>query len=427
MTYAIGLQCPNCDQEYELSVMVHGCPACRTDKYVTNLDVVYDYDKIAANFKREMLVGRPSTLWRYAELLPVRNPTQSISLGEGMTPLVHIPEIGRQMGVPNLFLKNESMSPTWSFKDRLCSVAVSMAAEFRAPGIVASSSGNHGAAAAAYAARARLPCIVLTLDSSPQEVKAQMQVYGAYVIATSESADRWALMSYLVEQGWYGVTNFMSPAVGSIPYGVEGHKTIGYEIAEQLDWRAPDFVFMPAAYADGLSGVWKSFIELNRLGWVDQHPRMIAAEAHGPLANAIEKGLKHVEPVPIEKETVAHSIGGPVSTTQGLRTIRASNGDAVRVADEEIMATQLQLAATEGIYLEPTSATALVAAQKMASRGFIKPEHTVVVVATSSGLKDPGATQGSLLDIPVIPPDREALKTKLREVYDFDLSTNQTR
>ena len=425
MTYAIGLRCPNCSQEYEVSVMVHGCPACRTDKYVTNLDVIYDYDRIAANFRREMLAERPLTLWRYAEMLPVRNPTHIISLGEGMTPLISISEIGGQMGVPNLYLKNESMSPTWSFKDRLCSVAVSMALEFGALGIVASSSGNHGASAAAYAARAGLPCVVLTLDSSPQEVKGQMQVYGAYVIATSQSADRWILMSYLVDQGWYGVTNFMTPAVGSIPYGVEGHKTIGYEIAEQLDWRPPDFVIMPAAYADGLSGVWKGFIELNQLGWVTQHPRMIAAEAHGPLTNALRKGLKHVEPVPIEKETVAHSIGGPISTTQGLRTIRASNGNAVRVADDEIMTTQLRLAATEGIYLEPTSATALAAAQKMAFCGIIKPEHTVVVVATSSGLKDPAATQATLLDVPVIPPDPAALKTTLNEVYDFDISRHK--
>ena len=422
MTYALGLHCPNCGKDYELTVMVRGCPACRTDHYVSNLEVTYDYDSIAAKYTHKMLAVRPPSLWRYAELLPLHDLAHIVSLGEGATPLVPIPKIGNQIGIPQLHLKNESMNPTWSFKDRLCSVAISKAKEFGSQGIVASSSGNHGASAAAYAAHAGLPCVVVTLESSPREVTAQMQVYGACVVATTQSMERWEIMSYLVEQGWYGVTNFMAPAVGSIPYGVEGHKTISFEITEQLDGCVPDFVVMPAAYADGLAGVWKGFMELNRLGWIQQQPRMVAAEAHGPLANALKRGLDYVEAVPIQDETIAHSIGGDISTTQGLRTLRASNGEAVPVSNKEIVAMQHRLAATEGIYLEPTSATALVAVEQLAARDVIKPEHVVVVVATSSGLKDPAAVMNQLPDIPVLQPDPKILQRTLHDVYNVDIA-----
>jgi threonine synthase len=401
--------------------MVDGCPACRTERYVANLEVTYDFEAIASRLTAGMLAARPATMWRYAELLPIGSEADAVSLGEGMTSLIVLPELGAQLGVPGLYLKNESTNPTWSFKDRLCSVAVSAAVQFKANGIVASSTGNHGASAAAYAARARLPCVVLTLDSVPDTAKIQIQAYGARVIATHASADRWVLMRYLVDRGWYGLTNFAAPAVGSNPFGVEGHKTIAFEIAEQLGWQAPDFVIMPVGYADGLAGVWKGFTELHQLGWISNRPKMIAAEVHGPLANALEKGLDYVAAVEVPYESVAYSIGGPVSATQGLRAVQASGGQALRVADAAILEMQLKLAATEGIYLEPASASAVAALRKLAIAGVIGPGHRVVIVGTSSGLKDPAATRANLPALPVIAPDPAALRRALRESYGFEL------
>ncbi len=421
MTRVLGLICPNCETEFPLAAMVRGCPACITEQQVANLEVSYDFETIAVELTPEIVRSRQPSLWRYFELLPVSNRDHIVSLGEGMTPLLPLPRLGPQLGADRLWLKNESVNPTWSFKDRLCSVAISMAVELGAPGIVASSSGNHGASAAAYAARAGLPCIVLTLESSPQEVKDQMQVYGAQVIATSKSEHRWILMSELIARGWFGVTNFTDPAVGSIPFGVEGQKTMAYEIWEQLDGQVPDFVIAPTAYADGLSGIWKGFRELHRLGWIQKLPRMVAAEAHGPLANAMKKGLDYVEAVAIERETVAHSIGGPISTTQGLRTLRESSGAAIPIDDDQIMEAQILLSQQEGIFLEPTSATAVAALRQLTAKSEIKPHHSVVIIGTSSGLKDPTPSRRFLPTVPVIEPELIALKNALREGNHYEL------
>jgi threonine synthase len=398
-----------------------GCPACRTEAFVANLEVACDLEGIQHTLTKEMIAARQPGIWRYFEFLPINNPANIVSLGEGNTPLIPAPRIGKQLGVPNLLIKNESANPTWCFKDRLCSVAVSHALESRAPGVVASSSGNHGASASAYAARAGLPCVVLTLDSSPQTIKDLMQVYGAFVVATHKSMERWILMNALVENGWYPVTNFMSPAVGSNPIGVEGHKTIAFEIAEQLGWKSPDFVVLPVGNADGIAGIWKGFRELAEMGWIEQCPRMVAAEAFGPLENALQKGYQHVEPVPTEHGTVAYSIAGNTSATQGLRAIRASGGDAVTVSDEDIMRAQVLLGKTEGLYLEPTSATAVSALEKLVSKGVIQPEHKVVIVATSTGLKDTAPTHAYLPEVPVISADFQEFRRAVQDVYGYQL------
>ncbi len=423
LTYTPGLRCPNCGAQYTAGVHVHGCPACRTEQYVTNLEVTYDFAAIGAALTPDTLASRPPTMWRYAELLPVRDPAHRVSLGEGMTPLIAVPTLGQWLGVPRLYLKNESHNPTWSFKDRLCSVAVSMALELGARGIVASSTGNHGAAAAAYAARAGLPCVILTLPGVPETMKVLMQAYGAFVVATPTSTDRWTLMAELVERsGWFPVTNFTAPPVGSNPYGVEGHKTLAFEMADQLGWRPPDVVVSPTSYADGLAGMWKGFTELCRLGWTDRRPRMVAAEPFGPLANALHKGLAHVEAVPGD-ESVAHSIASTMSAVQGLRALRESAGEAVQVTDAEIMTFQLELARREGLYVEPSSAAAVAALAKLVKSGGLDPGQVVVILATSSGLKNPAATRAYLPEIPVIEPRRSDLVAAVERVYGYDLDS----
>src|SRR5919106_5105006 len=230
----------------------------------------------------------PRGLWRYRATLPVT--AEPVTLGEGATPLVHLDRLGRRLGLSKLYAKDESRNPTWSYKDRLCSVAVTHAVAAGARVVTISSTGNHGASTAAYAARAGLPCVIFTLDSVPDTMKTLMQAYGAAVVACPTSESRWALMRQGVERlGRYRTSGFIAPPVGSNPGGVEGYKTLAYEVAEDLGWTAPDVVVVPSSYGDGLAGIWKGWTELRALGLVGHAPRMIAAEPFGPLAHALDR------------------------------------------------------------------------------------------------------------------------------------------
>src|SRR5438105_3750199 len=237
------------------------------------------------------------------------------ALAEGATPWIHLDRLGQRLGLPRLYAKDESQNPTWSYKDRLCSVAVTHAVETGARVITISSTGNHGASTAAYAARAGIPCVIFTLASVPETMKTLMQAYGAAVVACPTSESRWELMRQGIERfGWYPTGGFVVPPIGSNPYGVDGYKTIAYEVAEDLDWTAPDVVVVPSAYSDGLFGIWKGWTELQTLGLVKHAPRMIAAEPFGPLAHALERGLQAPEPVEAPAPSVAFSTASRYGT-----------------------------------------------------------------------------------------------------------------
>src|SRR5262249_3233852 len=256
----------------------------------------------------------------------------------------------------------ESQNRTWAYKDRLCATAVTHAVETGARVITISSTGNHGASTAAYAARAGLPCVIFTLASVPETMKTLMQAYGAAVVACPTSESRWGLMGQGVERlGWDPTGGFVTPPVGSHPWGGERYTTIAYLLAEELGWTAPDVGVVPSAYSDGLYGIWKGWMELQTLGLVKHTPRMIAAEPFGPLAAALERGLPAPEPVEAPAPSVAFSIASRYGTWQGLAALRESGGAGGRMTDEGVLEAQRALAREEGLYVQPSAAAALTA------------------------------------------------------------------
>jgi threonine synthase len=246
-----------------------------------------------------------------------------------------------------------------------------------------------------------------------------MQVYGAKVIATPTMQDRWTMVKLCVDQfGWWPIQNYAEPQVGANPYGIEGYKTMAYEIIEQLGWKAPDWVAVPTAVGDALVGIWRGFSEWHDAGWISFKPRMLAAEVFGPLKEAIRSNLDHVEPVE-GRPTVAMSAGGRSSGWQALQATRDSEGAAIDASEDEILSMQKALAATEGIYAEASSVLSLIGIHKLRKSGEINAKDTVVAVLSATGLKDPDASQSYLPKVPLIEPTLQDLARTLDASYGF--------
>lgn len=415
----VRLECPRCRALFDDARLFTGCPRCREQHVPVNLTVKLDLGSLG-RLKTERFPATPRGLWRFRALLPVEGE-HPVTLGEGATPLIHLERVGRRLGLRRLYAKDESQNPTWSYKDRLCAVALTHAVETGARVVTIASTGNHGASTAAYAARAGLPCVIFTLASVPGTMKTLMQAYGAAVVACPTPESRWGLMRQGIERfGWYPTGGFQIPPIGSNPYGIEGYKTLAYEVAEDLGWRAPDVMVVPSAYSDGLSGVWKGMTELRALGLVTSLPRMVAAEPYGPLAAALDGDLE--VPAPVRGEgSVAFSIASRYGTVQGLAALRESGGRGVRVTDEGIFEAQRALAREEGLFAEPSSAAALSAVLQLAGQKAIDPEQTIVLVLTSGGLKDPSASRAWLPEVPESSDDFDSLLRVLRESYGLEL------
>ena len=411
----VGLACVRCGAEHPLDGYADDCGRCRG---VAPANLTVRYAEAVPGFRREQLAGRAPTLWRYAEALPVE-PEDAVSLGEGVTPLVRVDRLGAALGVGALYVKDESRNPTWSFKDRLASVVVSVARRLGARMIASSSSGNAGAAVAAYAARAGLPCVVFTFEGTAGPMTTQMRAYGAMVLAVRDKADRWKLLEAGVRRlGWFPTSPFFGPAVGSNPFGVEGYKTLAYEVVEQLDWQAPDWCVLPVCYGDALYGMWKGFEELRRAGLIVSTPRLVAAEIFGSLGRALADGGDTVAEAPRTHDTVAVSIGATRGTYQALHALRASGGTARSVSDAALLDWQRRLAG-EGVYAEPSSAAPLAAVADLRASGTIAADATVVVVSTAGGLKDPQTTAAGLGPVPVVPATIAAALDALTTVYHW--------
>lgn len=418
--YVSGIECLNCDTEYGERLLVEGCPECRTEEFASNVAPTYDYGTLSEDLSRATFGEGGSGVWAFPELLPA-SVDEAVTLGEGATPLLECPDLATEWGLGALHVKDESQNPTWSYKDRLSSVALTNAVEAGADVVTIASTGNHGASTAAYASRAGLECVIFTVPEVPSTMKTLMQTYGANVVATPTPEDRWTIMRECIEQfDWYPTGNYVSPPVGSNFYGIEGYKSIAYEICRDLDWSVPDWVVQPVAYADGLSGVWRGFEDLYELGFVDRTPRMVAVEPFGPLKNALENDLDRVEPV--EKgSTVAFSIGADVSTYQGLAALRESGGTAVTVDDDDLREAQVELGASTGIYAEASAIAAVSGVKTLVEEGRIASDDSVVAVSTSTGLKDTETTAESLPAVPTIDPDVDALRSTLRGTYDLEI------
>ena len=422
MSHLIGLACIRCGTSFGVEPRYDGCPECRQEA-PSNLTPRYDLDAVGRALSVESLHGRPLGMRRYRELLPpdIQN---AATLGEGETPLLHCERYGRRLGIERLLLKDESQNPSGSFKDRLAFAAIAMAPRFGARAVGVSSTGNAGAAAAAYAARAGLPCIVLTVQGAASAIITQMQAYGAMVVATRTKADRWKLLQTgVAEWGWYPTSPYFGPPVGSNPYGVDGYKTLAYEVCEQMDWEPPDWCVLPVAYGDALFGMWKGFDELARLGLIRKQPRMVAAEMAGCLTAALASGEDAIPEIAAPSPYVAGSISVNQSTYQALHALRASGGTARVARNDELLGLQRDLAADEGVYAEPSSLAALAAVARLCEEGRIGRSDTVVVVNTASGLKDTAATAAAARAVPTVDGDTTQFLETLRDAYGYRVDT----
>jgi len=356
-------------------------------------------------------------VWRYHSLLPARLE-HALWLGEGETPLVHAGSLGELVGLENLYLKNEIRNPTGSYKDRMAAVIVARARERGAKVIAVATSGNAGASLAAYAAVAGIECVVFTSAGAPLAMKAQMRALGARVIALPTSLERWMVMQSAVEMyGWYCASNYLETPVGSNAYGVEGYKTLAFEVWEQMGREGPDVMALPVCYGDGLAGTARGFADLVELGFIRRAPRLVAGEVWGPLTHAQAEKLE--APVPAQAgPTVALSIGGGRSTYQALRALQDTDGRAVTVTDEELLSWQRELGRREGIYAEASSLASVAALARLRKDDRLLGSAVAVAVITATGLKDPGAG-GTADDTPVIEPTLESLSKALSDVYGF--------
>ncbi|KUL52777.1 MULTISPECIES: threonine synthase [unclassified Streptomyces] len=345
-----------------------GCPVTSTENVSYPVEVDYAYDEVPAGLFAGA-AGQPRGHDRWAPLLP---PLRAPGLGEGGTPLVPLGD--------GLWIKDESRNPTWSHKDRINRVTVSAAVGAGAEGVVVASSGNHGASAAAYAARAGLRCVVIGSTETPPAVEAFLRAYGAVVLSVPVDA-RWPLLRRIVERFGYHPVSNVTPTHTGHAFGPEGYKTLAYEIFTELG--VPGAVFLPTGYGELLFGVWKGFAELVALGLADRVPRLYSCEpaAGGPLAAALRDGAPATR-VPVG-ETAAYAIGSPVGGYRGVVAVRESGGAALLVSDAEMAAARAELAGS-GLWAELSAAAGLAGYRQLGPAV----EGPVVCVSTSSGFKD---------------------------------------
>lgn len=412
----VGLECVRCGARYPADHYAEDCAECRPVAR-SNLMVAYDHTLRVNRPKPTAVNGRG--LWRYGDVLPVA-AQDAVSLGEGGSPLHPMQRLGETIGAGQLYGKDETRNPTWSFKDRLACMAVSSARKLGAEVIVSSSTGNAGAAAAAYAAKAGMGCVVFTLKNAAGPMLTQMRAYGATVVACENKADRWMLMEYAVRNyGWFPTSPFFGPVVGSNPYGIEGYKTLAYEVVEQLDWQIPDWCVLPVCYGDALLGMWRGFEDMIAFGWTDRMPRFVAAETYGSIGAALDEGADALPDMRKNHETIAGSIGATRGTFQALDVVRRSNGAALTISNDEIMHWQQATARAEGLYIEPSSAAGIAAVDRLVKSGKLRPADVVVSLLTASGLKDPEATASVQSELFSVPAGTDEAIAKLQSAGIF--------
>lgn len=376
------LECAACKLEHEAQRLHNLCRECGKP-----LLVRYDLERAQATLTKESLGGRRSDLWRYREVLPVEDDENIVSLGEGWTPLLPAERLGKKLGINELYIKDESQNPTQSFKARGMSAAVSMAKELGARKLAVPSAGNAAGALAAYAARAGLECFIFMPSDTPRANVVECEQTGAEVtLIDGLITDCGAEVARRKEaEGWFDVSTLKEP------YRVEGKKTLGYELAEQLNWKLPDVIIYPTGGGTGLIGMWKAFEEMEQMGWIgSDRPRMVTVQASGcaPIVRAFEAGERFAAEFP-DAETVASGLRVPkaIGDFLILDAIRASRGTAVAVSDEELIAATREIGAAEGIFCAPEGAACLPALKKLIAAGEVKTSERIVLFNTGAGVK----------------------------------------
>lgn len=382
-THLTDLLCPECAQSYNADALQTFCRACASP-----LLARYDLARAAAELDRDRTSAGPRGMWRWRELLPVRDPAFIVSLGEGDGPLLPLKRLGAALGLDRLFAKDESGNPTGSFKARGMAAAVSRAWELGVRELVVPTAGNAGGALAAYAARAGLAAHVFMPQDAPLANQLEVQLHGAdlrLVPGLISDAGRLAAAE-AAAHGWFDVSTLKEP------YRLEGKKVMGYELAEHFGWRLPDVVVYPAGGGTGLVGMWKAFDELEALGWLERpaRPRMVAVQAAGcaPIVRAFEAGAERTAFFE-NASTIAAGlrVPGPFADRLMLRALRDSGGTAVAVSDDALRAAQRRLAAEEGLFAAPEGAATLAALEHLAHSGWVRRDERVVLFNTGTGFK----------------------------------------
>lgn len=376
------LECTACGAQYDWRALENLCPACAKPLFPR-----YELAAAGRTLTREALATREKSLWRFREILPLPADGERVTFGEGGTPLLRAPRFGRSLGLTNLWVKDEAQNPTQSFKARGMTAAVSMAKFLGAKKLAVPSAGNAGGALAAYAARAGLEAHIFMPADTPRANVIECRETGAHVtLVDGLITDCGAEIAKRKEaEGWFDVSTLKEP------YRVEGKKTLGYELAEQMNWELPDVVLYPTGGGTGLIGMWKAFEEMETLGWIGaKRPRMFTIQASGcaPIVRAFEAGEKSAVEFP-NAHTVASGLRVPkaVGDFLMLEILRSSKGGAIPVDDEEMISVTREVGAAEGLFVAPEGAACFAALRSLVTAGTIAKDERVVVFNTGSGIK----------------------------------------
>ena len=381
MSLVSHLECARCATKFEPGKVYNLC-TCGSPLWVR-----YHLRRVAGKRWRNRLASRPPSLWRYREVLPVTQESSVVSLGEGLTPLIHAQRLGERLGLANLYMKDESLNPTGSFKARGLAVAVSMARELGIKKLAIPSAGNAGGALAAYAARAGLQAAVFMPEDTPLANRLECALLGAEVVLVPGSIkdSARAMRERTAEDGWFDCSTLREP------YRLEGKKIMAYEVYEQLQWRVPDVMIYPTGGGTGLIGMWKAFAEMQVMGWIeDRRPRMFAVQSTGcaPIVRAFAQNAEQAEEWP-DPKTIASGLRVPsaIGDFLMLRVLRESRGGALAVEDGAMLDAVRELAETEGLVTSPEGGATLAALRRLLTDGFISGQETIVLFLTASGYK----------------------------------------
>ena len=403
-----GFKCVECSREHRAGEVEYVCPSCGG-----NLDVLYDYERVRDQLtKASLAADRNPTIWRYRPLLPIEDSSQVPPLTVGWTPIYDSKPLASRYAVKQLLLKDDGRNPTASFKDRPSALAVVLARQAGARVVTTASSGNAGSALAGMCASVGMKSIIFVPTYAPPAKVAQLQIYGSQVVLVEGSYDdAYDLCIRAAEEyGWY------QRSTGYNPFMTEGKKTAALEIAEQLNWEVPDKVFVGVGDGCIIGGLWKGFRDFHRLGFIDRLPQMFGVQSD--TASAIVDAANGDGRV---REAAAHTIadsinvGKPRDATKAIRAIRESGGRGVKVSDQEIVTSIVQLARATGVFVEPAAAASLAGFVKMCDTGAIKSDERVLLMLTGNGLKDIDTPRRVVEEPLRVRPDFEEFSALLNE------------
>jgi threonine synthase len=405
-SFLTNLKCSYCNKEYSADIIQTTCTACGKV-----LLAQYDLESAKKVMSKDTILRRPGNMWRWFEIMPVRNPENVVTLGEGYTPLLPALRLGKPWGANKLYIKEEGVNPTGSFKARGMGAAVSKAKELGVKAIGAPSAGNAASALAAYGARAGIETYIFMPQDVPEMHRKEGYMYGSHVyLVKGLINDAGKIVRTLAgPRGWFDVSTLKEP------YRQEGKKTMGLELAEHFDWELPDAVIYPTGGGTGIVGMWKAFDELEAMGWIgSKRPKMICVQSNGcaPIVKAYDEGKRHADLFP-NANTIAGGLRVPIAIGDYLilDAIRASGGKALSVTDDEIRMAMKEMSQNEGVFASPEGAATYVAYKHLMNDSFLKPEESVVLFSCGSAFKN-----ADMLPIggePIIDPNDPDLANKV--------------